>query len=163
MAVIRGMHHAGISTPNLERCLSFYRDLLGFQFAIEVDWADSPQADRIVGLVGSAARGGWLKVGNTYIEVWEYLAPPGRPPVPDTRSCDAGIRHLCFDVLDIDAEYERLRAAGVEFFSAPQSMYGFLRSVYGRDPDGNIFELQEILIRDHPQSLDRLEFLQNQR
>lgn len=51
-------------------------------------------------------------------------------------------------MVDIDAEYERLSKAGVTFFSAPQEMFDMLESVYGRDPDGNIFELQEILRED---------------
>jgi len=58
---------------------------------------------------------------------------------------DVGLRHIAFDVTDIDSEYERLKAAGVEFLSEPQSLDGVgLRSVYMRDPDGNIVEMQEV-------------------
>lgn len=45
----------------------------------------------------------------------------------------------------VDAEYARLRAAGVEFISEPQTMGNHgVKAVYPRDPDGNIVELQEI-------------------
>ena len=64
-------------------------------------------------------------------------------PVP--RPCDVGIRHICFDVTDIDAEYQRLVAAGVPFISAPQLMANnTVKAVYARDPDNNIVELQEV-------------------
>jgi hypothetical protein len=33
---------------------------------------------------------------------------------------------------------------------------GLFRSTYGRDPDGNIFELQEVLDSRHPVALENL-------
>ena len=56
-----------------------------------------------------------------------------------------GIRHIAFDVTDVDAECARLKAAGAEVFSEPQSLdpHG-VRSVYLRDPDQNIVEFQEV-------------------
>ena len=54
--------------------------------------------------------------------------------------------HIAFDVTDIDAEYERLKAAGVEFISPPQKLGAGCASCYLYDPDGNLVELQEILI-----------------
>ena len=57
--------------------------------------------------------------------------------------------------MDIFAEYERLRQAGVAFHTEPQSV-GLFRSTYGRDPDGNIFELQEVMDPNHPVALTNL-------
>jgi catechol 2,3-dioxygenase-like lactoylglutathione lyase family enzyme len=82
------------------------------------------------------------------MEVFCYQTPA---PKAETRrpACDAGIRHLAFDVLDIHSEYERLSAAGVDFISPPQHIApGRCTSCYCYDPDGNIVELQEI----HPES-----------
>lgn len=61
---------------------------------------------------------------------------------------DAGITHICLDVVDSDGEYERLKAAGMQFISPPQAIF-FVKTAFGRDPDGNLVELQEIL-EDHP-------------
>jgi extradiol dioxygenase family protein len=47
------------------------------------------------------------------------------------------------DVLDIDFEYERLKRAGMEFHCPPQ-FEGEVRTTYGRDPDGNVIEIQEV-------------------
>jgi len=62
---------------------------------------------------------------------------------PAHRQVQAGTR-LCFDVTDIHGEYARLQGMGVQFTCPPQSL-GTVLATYGRDPDGNIFELQEIL------------------
>jgi predicted enzyme related to lactoylglutathione lyase len=51
---------------------------------------------------------------------------------------------LCFDVDDVEAEYQRLLAAGVRFHTPPQD-FGSARATYGRDPDGNVFELQQLM------------------
>jgi catechol 2,3-dioxygenase-like lactoylglutathione lyase family enzyme len=78
------------------------------------------------------------------MEVFCYSDPV---PCPGERrpACDVGIRHIAFDVKDISAEYERLRAAGVDFVSPPQHIApGKCTSCYFYDPDGNILELQEI-------------------
>ena len=82
--------------------------------------------------------------GNMNMEVFCYKNPT---PQPGERrpACDAGIRHLAFDVKDIFAEYERLKAAGVDFISPPQYIEpGKCTSCYFYDPDGNIVEMQEL-------------------
>jgi predicted enzyme related to lactoylglutathione lyase len=61
---------------------------------------------------------------------------------------DAGLTHICFDVVDVDAEYARLRDLGVEFHTEPVEFGGTVRTTYGRDPDGNVFELQEVIALD---------------
>ncbi len=65
-----------------------------------------------------------------------------------------GITHICLDVTDVDAEYERLQAAGVTFHCPPQEFAGVSKVTYARDPDGNVIELQEILQPSSPIALD---------
>ena len=154
--MIRGVHHTNIATGDLDRLLVFYRDLLGFEVLVDDEWDPGNEvADRIIGLDGTSVRMVMLKAGNTYIEVMEYRNPVGRANEPGRPACDQGLVHLCFDVTDIGAEYERLRANGVPFHCPPQ-LTGELYSTYGRDPDGNIFELQELLTPDHPMQLSSL-------
>lgn len=66
-------------------------------------------------------------------------APPG--------NADHGICHLAFEVKDIDAEVARLRGAGVPFLSDPVPQ-AYVKVCYGRDPDGNLFELIEFFDHD---------------
>jgi uncharacterized glyoxalase superfamily protein PhnB len=47
---------------------------------------------------------------------------------------------LGFEVQDVDAEYERLKARGVEFILRPKTHPWGARSFWFRDPDGNIVD-----------------------
>jgi catechol 2,3-dioxygenase-like lactoylglutathione lyase family enzyme len=144
--MINGVHHVSLATADMARCLHFYRDLIGLSVLGEGHTQPgNTWFEKVVGLQGAQVHSASLRAGNVLVEVFQYKQPaPGRGPVP--RACDVGIRHICFDVTDIQAEYERLKAAGVEFISEPQTMGSHgVKAVYARDPDNNIVELQEIL------------------
>ena len=157
--MIRGIHHVAISTPDLDRLVTFYVDVVGFEQVMSTEWSDRPIIDRIIGLNGSAARQIMLKAGNAYLELFEYSSPIPRGADPTRSPSDHGYTHFCLDVTDIDAEHERLMAGGMTFHSPPPTAAelgsGRLRAIYGRDPDGNIVELQEILHPAVPFSLER--------
>lgn len=143
--MINGTHHTTISTADLDRALGFYCDLLGFELKVKDGWeTGDAQLDAIVGFEDSAARFAMVWTGNTHLEFFEYQNPKPLPIDDERRVCDQGYTHICLDVTDIDSEYERLKEAGMEFTTAPQSAFG-ARSTYGLDPDGNVIELQEIL------------------
>ena len=148
--MIAGIHHVAISTPDAERALGFYRDLLGFEPLFDQSWPPGTAvADRITALHGSSARQVMLRRGNAYLELFEYAAPEPRHGDPQRPVCDHGITHLCLDVTGLDAEYERLREAGVAFHCPPQDLGAGVRTTYARDPDGNVVELQELSPAEH--------------
>ena len=139
-----GIHHTAISTPDIEQALEFYRDLLGAEVVSDYGWpAGVEVADGLLALSDSSARVAVLRLGNAMIELFEFDSPTPSPGDPNRPVCDHGITHICLDVSDIDAEYVRLRDAGMRFHCEPQDL-GALRSTYGRDPDGNVIELQEV-------------------
>lgn len=144
--MIRGIHHPGITTGDLERLLPFYRDLLGFEVVNSFGWEAGSDmaayAGQIIGIPDSTARAVLLKVGTAFLEIFEYTTPVS------TRSDDRalsqhGIAHFCFDSDDVIADHARLAAAGVVFNAAPIDV-GPMRLCYCRDPDGNFVELQQI-------------------
>jgi len=139
--MIQGFHHAGISVPNLEAARTFYEKLLGFKVVGEESWeAPNPIYDQGVGLKNSQAKGYLLQGSNTYLELFEYSAPV---PVgdPSERSAnDYGITHLCFQVDDVDKEYERLQTLGGVVMNAPIKFPQGGGAVYCRDPFGNLIE-----------------------
>ena len=143
--MIKGIHHTAISTGDIERSLRFYKDLLGFEEVFALDWkAGTKSIDQIVGLKDSSSQVVMLKAGNACVELFQYATPTPKPGDPNRPVCDHGITHLCLQVEDIDAEYERLKAAGMTFHCAPQKAGKGLRATYGRDPDGNVVELLEV-------------------
>ena len=143
--MIRGLHHVAIATNDVERMLAFYRDLLGLEVGVDYTWPDGTGgADQITALPHSSARHIMLRNGNAYFEIFQYFSPQPAQGDPARRVCDPGITHLCFDVVDLDGEYERLSNAGMTFHCPPQDVAPSVRTTYGRDPDGNVVELQEV-------------------
>jgi catechol 2,3-dioxygenase-like lactoylglutathione lyase family enzyme len=51
-----------------------------------------------------------------------------------------------FEVDDVDREFERLKVAGVEFVKEPTTQSWRRRSVWFRDPDGNIVNFYKSLV-----------------
>ncbi len=141
--MIKGFHHAALSTPDLQRCLSFYTDVVGCEVAYEFGWPKgSTDADKVTGLVDSEAKAAMLKLGDSFLEVFEFSSPPPKHHHQDRPVCDNGITHIAVEVKDIHAEYERMKGLGMRFHSEPMAQEsGFM--VYGRDPDGNVVELIE--------------------
>jgi len=155
--MIRGVHHVAISTPNLERIVAFYRDVIGAEVVYEGGWQrGSDVIDGIVGLKNSEAKQAMLKLGNAYLEFFEYVSPAGDPKNPKYGVNDHGYTHFALDVQDIDAEYERLSLGGMTFNCPPPNFPGgAIRATYGRDPDGNVIEIQEIRDPAHGFALER--------
>ena len=141
--MIKGFHHAALSTADLDRCVAFYTKILGCEVAWTFAWPiGSDAADAGTGLRDSSARAAMLKLGPSFIEIFEFTSPIPRAVHGDRPACDHGISHICLEVQDIQREYARLQAAGMRFHCPPQAQdTGWV--TYGRDCDGNIIELLE--------------------
>lgn len=151
--MIRGVHHVAISTPNLDRLLAFYRDQLGFEEITQTSWPrGTDQIDRVMALHDCSARQAMLKTSNLCLELFEFTSPEPAPMDPDRPVCNHGHTHICMDVTNIEEVYDKLVAAGVRFHAPPQD-FGDVRATYARDPDGNVFELQEIIAENDPAAL----------
>jgi catechol 2,3-dioxygenase-like lactoylglutathione lyase family enzyme len=156
--MIRGIHHVSVVVSDMDKMLAFYTDVLGFTRAAGISWeGGQPEVDEIIGVESSSADVVILRAGNAYLEIFKYHAPPGKVVDPTHSPVDTGIRHFAFDVVDIESEYERLLALGVEFNCPPREVEveGHpLKAVYFRDPEGNILEFQELLEgRENPMAV----------
>lgn len=61
-----------------------------------------------------------------------------------------GLTHAVFEVDDLDAEYERIRALGAEVLIAPyyvKAGFGARRLAFFRSPSGLVFEVMQVLER----------------
>lgn len=143
--MIHGINHVAISTPDIERSVMFYRDLLGLEEVFRLNWEVGDEIlDSITGLRDSSARIVMLKAGNACVELFEYDSPEPKESDSMRPVCDHGITHLCLQVTDIGAEYERLEAGGMIFHCPPKRVGSDILATYGRDPDGNVVELLEV-------------------
>jgi glyoxylase I family protein len=121
------IHHIAIICSDYTRSRAFYRDILGF---------------RVIREVYRAERQSWkcdLDAGNAQIELFSFPAPPPRPSRPEAQ----GLRHLAFNVDDLDAEVARLAAAGVECEPIRVDEHTGRRFTFFTDPDGLPLELYE--------------------
>ena len=144
--MLMGLHHTAISTPDLERCMGFYCDLLGAELVERFAWDRGyKRGDKVLQLENSAARGAFLKVGKAHLEIFEFSSPEAAPQNPARPVCDHGLTHLCFVVDDCRSEYRRLLAAGMEFHCTPEVSDDGCVYTYGRDPDGNVVEVLSFL------------------
>lgn len=141
--------HINLVVDNLEAMTSFYETLLGFVVSKRVTIGGG-WIDQTVGLNGVKADVVYLDPQTgPRIELIHYHAP-ATPPHHVQPPNAHGIRHIALRVDDIDAIFDRLTSAGVEFFSpvqdVPQTQVTYSngvrkRLVYFRDPEGNVLEL----------------------
>ena len=141
--MIRGIHHVGVHVRDLDKMITFYKAAFGFELVGEpFAWKDEPVLDRLIDVPNSAARGAMLRAGTCYLEMFQFSAPDPRA-APPLNPQDKGYTHFCVDVTDIEQEYERLKSLGMTFGAPAPIDMGHVKSVYGRDPEGNLIELQQ--------------------
>lgn len=144
---IHGMHHIGITVPDIEEGISFFKAVFG---AIEVFRTGPFDVDEsfMAGKLGAAPQSRirdlvFLRCGEgTSVELFEYSGEEASPP---KRSSEVGGMHLCFEVDDVFASAERLKAQGVELLDGPNRvesgpLAGF-NWIYFRAPWGQILEV----------------------
>ena len=122
---VYGMHHVGITVPNIEEGIAFFKAVFG---AVEVfrtgpfnvdgsfmrQKLGTPPHTRIRDLV-------FLRCGeSTSVELFEYSGEDSsaRP----RRNSEVGGTHLCFEVEDVFASAERLRAQGIDLLEGPNTV-----------------------------------------
>jgi len=137
----------GMTVSNLDRAVTFYTDVLGFEKASEAEIAGDAY-EHLSGVFGMRARTAVLRLGEERIELTEYLAPRGRPMPPDSRGNDRWFQHIAIVVHDLDRAYAELRKHRVEHASSgPQRLpdwnpaAGGISAFYFRDPDRHFLEL----------------------
>jgi glyoxylase I family protein len=139
---VSGIDHVGITVRNLERSLTFYRDLLGLRV---IELSGEEDIGAIVGIPGARIRAADLDVGDGRIfELLEYVAAGG-DDVPQ-RPNGAGCPHVALRVPDLTEVLRRLAEAGHLPDGEPATITGAIAwegatVVYLRDPDGAIIEL----------------------
>ena len=144
--LVLGLHHPGITVPDLDAGVAFYSQLLGYEVVMRSAWKkDNKHFNQIVGLQGSAARFCMLKGANAYLELFEYSAPAPGSGMLVQQANELGIRHLAFLVSDVEEALRRCVALGGSKMNDPSAVPSRAVAVYCRDPFGNLLEFVESL------------------
>jgi len=148
--MIQGFWHVSFTHSNLEAAVRWYTEVLGLEY-VRGQLQENEYTSRLVGFPDARLKVAQLRVpGQTiplsrhHIELVEYERPRGEPIPLDTNR--PGVAHWAFIVDDIHAEFNRLKALGVQFKSdAPNYITeGVNRggyTVYFYGPDGVTLEL----------------------
>lgn len=138
------LHHVGLTTGNAERAVKFYCDHFGGKVVKDFQWEPgNVEFNTRLGLAESAGRIILIEFGGSRLEVFEFSVPKTTGTNARPEVSDPGFTHICFETDDCYAEYERLKAADVEFHAPPLLMPAGGIFAYARDPDGNIIEIMQ--------------------
>ena len=112
---VKGFSWVGIATDDFERCMSFFRDLLGLEV-----WVHGEEQ-----AILKTASGQQLEIFGRDEREKQLTASPV----------------IAFEVENVDAAREELGAAGVDLIGDVGRWNGFAWQ-YFRSPDGHIFEIK---------------------
>jgi catechol 2,3-dioxygenase-like lactoylglutathione lyase family enzyme len=147
--MLHGIWHFSFTVADIERSIAFYRDLLGFTLVHRQEQANE-YTSRLVGYPAAhlmvaqfAVPGQPRGISSHDLELVEYVHPRGTRG--DANINNPGAAHLAMCVDDIQARYERLRAAGVHFVSPPNAITAGVNAggftCYFHDPDQIVLEM----------------------
>ena len=128
MLQLARLHHIAIIVSDYEKSKKFYTEILGLQIIQEIYRTDRDSYKLDLSLQGCFV-----------IELFSFANPPLRPSQPEAR----GLRHVAFEVIDLDASVASLHAQGVETEAIRIDVHTDKRFVFLADPDGLPIELYE--------------------
>lgn len=146
----RPLNHIGISVPDIDRAIAWYRDVLGYRlFSGPFDLVARPpgvaQFQDALGERCKHVRIAHLSTGGGVgIELFQPVLPAALPHTADIRFDQPGPFHICVTDPDIEGLISKIVETGGSQISEiwddrPPS--GIYRMVYCRDPFGTIIEI----------------------
>ena len=123
--------HVGISVSDMERSLTWYKEVLGFNELLKDDYVP-PLGARICFIRGC---------GGFEIELFQYDQPKAIPSdrlVPNTDLQTIGTKHAAFETDDMPALKAHFVACGVDI--AHEVTMDGEAVMFVRDPDGVLLE-----------------------
>ena len=129
---LTGLDHIGVYTPDLEKCVCFYRDVLGFALSCR---QVGTRAD------GSSFNMAFMQCGSCIIELVD--APKG------FEASDGTVAHIAIACDDVDEVFAALKAKGIEIEWAEPKTEAFFdgrfRHFFMRGPAGERLEFCSML------------------
>ncbi|MDN5289315.1 MAG: hypothetical protein JWR38_5589 [Mucilaginibacter sp.] len=129
MLKLNRVHHIAIICSDYEKSKQFYSEILGLKILQEI-YREERQSYKLD-----------LEVGNQYqIELFSFPDPPARVSGPEA----AGLRHLAFEVDDIDEAVLDIKKHGIIIEPIRIDESTGKRFTFFSDPDGLPLELYEV-------------------
>jgi methylmalonyl-CoA/ethylmalonyl-CoA epimerase len=129
------LNHVAIAVRDIAKAASIYRDTLGAEISAAV-----PQPEHGVTTV-------FVLLPNTKIELLEPLGEASPIAKFLERTPDGGIHHLCYEVDDIKAARDRLKAQGVRVLGDGEPKIGAhgkpVLFLHPKDLCGTLIEIEE--------------------
>lgn len=126
--MLKRIHHVAIICSDYERSKRFYVETLGLKIVREIYRTE---------------RGSWkldLAVGSEYqIELFSFPDPPKRPSRPEA----CGLRHLAFEVDDVEKAAADLRQKGVPVEAVREDEATGRKFTFLPDPDDLPIEIYQ--------------------
>ncbi len=121
------IHHIAIICSNYEVSKKFYTEILGLKIIREVyrEARDSYKLD--------------LSIGDSQVELFSFPNSPDRPSYPEA----LGLRHLAFEVDNIDEVVSELKFHNIDVESIRIDEFTGKRFTFFSDPDKLPIELYE--------------------
>lgn len=144
------LNHFGIGVSNLERSIEFYHALTGEPPIDRGTW-ESVGLGKATG-TGQEAKIYWatIRLANVNIDLLQVIEPSDL--AAEYRMSQPGALHVCFEVENLSAIYERMEKARIEFLG-PWHQVDSLEDraqkgigtviAYFNGPDGELLELIE--------------------
>jgi methylmalonyl-CoA/ethylmalonyl-CoA epimerase len=133
--LIGKLNHVAIAVRDLGKAAAIYRDVLGAEISSAV-----PQPDHGVTTV-------FVTLPNTKLELLEPLGEDS--PIANflDRNPDGGIHHICYEVADIRAARDALKAAGARVLGDGEPKIGAhgkpVLFLHPKDFAGTLVELEQ--------------------
>ena len=127
MTILR-THHVAIICSDYEKSKHFYTKILGLTIVSEVFRAERNSYKLDLRLPD-----------NTQIELFSFPNPPKRLSYPEA----CGLRHLAFEVADVNQSVTELEEQGIVVEKARVDEYTGKRFTFFADPDSLPLELYE--------------------
>ena len=126
--MLKGIHHVAIICSDYPRSKAFYTQILGLKIIAENyrEIRDSYKLDLAL-------------ADGSQIELFSFNGAPPRPSFPEAQ----GLRHLAFNVDDINQVVQHLQQQGVEVEPIRVDEYTNKQYTFFSDPDGLPLELYQ--------------------
>ena len=123
--MLNKIHHIAIIASDYQKSKHFYTEILGLEIIAEIYREERQSYKLDLGLNG-----------EYIVELFSFPNPPKRPSQPEA----CGLRHLAFEVTDIEATVQKLTEKGVICEPIRIDLYTQKKFTFFSDPDLELYE-----------------------